>query len=61
MAGWRTREGKLHDYMFPWVNGFAIYQGLVPPEEGKAILQRLLDKMQSIGFQFLSNWDCRQI
>lgn len=50
LAGWRTKNGKLHDYMFPWVNGFAIYQGLIPPQEAKSILQRLLAKMQSIGF-----------
>ncbi len=50
LAGWRTKDGELHDYMFPWVNGFAIYQGLVPPEEAKDILQRLLAKMQSIDF-----------
>ena len=50
LAGWRTRDGELHDYMFPWVNGFAIYQGLVPPQAAKEILQRLLAKMQSIDF-----------
>lgn len=50
LAGWRTKDGQLHDYMFPWVNGFAIYQGLVPSPVAKAILQRLLAKMQSIGF-----------
>ena len=50
LAGWRSEDGKLHDYMFPWVNGFAICQGLVPPEEAKAILQVLLSKMDSIGF-----------
>lgn len=50
LAGWRTRQGELHDYMFPWVNGFAIYQGLVPPEPAKAILQRLMAKLESIDF-----------
>jgi hypothetical protein len=50
LAGWKTRDGKLHDYMFPWVNSFAIYQGLVPAEQAKSILQTLLAKMQSIGF-----------
>lgn len=50
LAGWRTKDGKLHDYMFPWVNGFAICQGLVPQEKAKPILQVLLDKMESIGF-----------
>jgi hypothetical protein len=51
LAGWKSPDGKLHDYMFPWVNGFAIYQGLVPAEEAKSILQTMLTKMQSIGFQ----------
>lgn len=50
LAGWRDDNGKLHDYMFPWVNGFAIYRGLVPPEQAKAILQTLLGKMDKIGF-----------
>jgi hypothetical protein len=51
LAGWKSPDGKLHDYMFPWVNGFAIYQGLVPAENAKSILQTMLAKMQSIGFQ----------
>ena len=50
LAGWRTDDGKLHDYMFPWVNGFAICQGLVPPDKAKAILQVLLTKLDAIGF-----------
>jgi len=50
LAGWRSPDGKLHDYMFPWVNGFAIYQGLVPAQQAKPILQTMLAKMQSIEF-----------
>ena len=50
LAGWRTKDGTLHDYMFPWVNGFAICQRLVPPEKAKAILQVLLAKLNDIGF-----------
>ncbi len=50
IAGWKSPDGKLHDYMFPWVNGFAIYQGLAPPEQAKSILQTMLAKMRSIGF-----------
>ena len=51
LAGWKSPDGKLHDFMFTWVNGFAIYQGLVPAEQAKAILQTMLAKIQSIGFQ----------
>jgi hypothetical protein len=50
LAGWRSEDGKLHDYMFPWVNGFAICQGLVPPEEATPILHVLLAKLDNIGF-----------
>ena len=50
LAGWKSPDGQLHDYMFPWVNGFAIYQGLVPAEQSKQILQTMLAKMDSIGF-----------
>lgn len=50
LAGWRSDDGKLHDYMFPWANGFAIYQGLVPEPQAKSILETMLAKMQSIGF-----------
>ncbi|HEX4119054.1 MAG TPA: hypothetical protein VH619_00400 [Verrucomicrobiae bacterium] len=50
LAGWRTDDGKLHDYMFPWVNGFAICQGLVPPKQAKAILRILLARLDKIGF-----------
>ena len=51
LAGWKSPDGKLHDYMFPWVNGFAIYQGLVPSDESKSILETMLAKMRSIGFR----------
>jgi len=50
LAGWRSDDEKLHDYMFPWVNGFAICQGLVPPHAAKAILKRLLAKLKAINF-----------
>ena len=50
LAGWRAEDGKLHDYMFPWVNGFAICQGLVPPKQATAILRVLVSKLDKIGF-----------
>ena len=55
LAGWKSPDGKLHDYMFPWANGFAIYQGLVPKEQAKAILQTMLAKMVSIAVLIRTN------
>ncbi|MHB1767748.1 MAG: glucosidase family protein, partial [Phycisphaerae bacterium] len=51
LAGWRDDKGWLHDYMFPWVNGFAIYQGLVPDHQANAILDRLLAQIKKDGFK----------
>ncbi len=51
LAGWRDEKGRLHDYMFPWVNGFAIHQGLVPDREANAILDRLLAQLKKDGFK----------
>ena len=49
LAGWRSADGKLHDYWFPWVNGAAVLYGLVP-EIGNQIFDRLLAKMKEVGY-----------
>jgi hypothetical protein len=45
--------------MFPWVNGFAIYQGLVPAEQAKSILQTMLAKMQGRNKSSETRWAAR--
>ncbi|HZQ45865.1 MAG TPA: hypothetical protein VFC07_02540, partial [Verrucomicrobiae bacterium] len=50
LAGWRSSDGQLHDYYFPWVNGIAIHYGLVPKKEANAIMDRLLEKMKEAGY-----------
>jgi len=50
LAGWRSADGQLHDYYFPWLNGIAIHYGLVPKEEANAIMDRLLAKMKEVGY-----------
>lgn len=50
IGGWRDLQGKLHDPMFPWVNGYAICAGLVDDELAKRILAKCLAKMKDIGF-----------
>ena len=50
IGGWRDQEGKLHDRMFPWVNGYAICAGLVGNELANQILDRLFSQMKKIGF-----------
>jgi len=50
LAGWRSQDGKLHDYYFPWVNGAAVVYGLAPAELGNGLFDRLLAKMKDVGY-----------
>ena len=50
LAGWKSADGKLHDYYFTFVNGMAITYGLVPHDKANAIMDRLLAKMKEVGF-----------
>lgn len=50
IGGWRDKEGKLHDRMFPWVNGYALCVGLVDDELAKSIVAKFLEQMKKIGF-----------
>ena len=50
LAGWKSKDGELHDYAFTAVNGMAIEYGLVSPEEGRKILRRMWKKIDEAGF-----------
>jgi hypothetical protein len=51
IAGWRSADGQLHDYYFPWVSGSAVYYGLLTPEQGNAVFDKLLAKMEAVGYR----------
>jgi hypothetical protein len=50
LAGWKSRDGKLHDYYFVMVNSMAVYYNLVPEDKIKDIMMTLWNKMQKVGF-----------
>jgi hypothetical protein len=50
LAGWKSADGKLHDYYFTFLNGAAIVYGLVPHDRANAILDKLLAKMKQVGY-----------
>ncbi len=50
LAGWKSADGKLHDYWFLGVNSMAISMGLVDDRQANAIMDRLLKKMQQVGY-----------
>jgi hypothetical protein len=50
LAWWKSRDGELHDYASPTLNGLAIEYGLVEPAAGRAILERLWAKIAAAEF-----------
>jgi hypothetical protein len=50
LAGWKSADGKLHDYYFTFVQGLAITLGLVPADQANRIMDRLLAKMKEVGY-----------
>lgn len=50
LAGWKSKDGKLHDYYFTFVNGTAVTYGLVTRDQGNRIMDNLLAKMKQVGY-----------
>jgi hypothetical protein len=51
LAGWRSRDGQLHDYYFPFVNGIAVRYGLIEGEQARRVMDRILAKMDAVGYR----------
>jgi hypothetical protein len=50
LAGWKSEDGKLHDYYFTFVNGVAITYGLIPRDKANSIMDHMLAKMKEVGY-----------
>ena len=50
LAGWKSADGKLHDYYFLYINGMAVVYGLVTREQGNQMWDRLMAKMKEVGY-----------
>ncbi len=50
LAGWKSADGRLHDYYFLFVNGIAILYDLVPRDVANSIMDKLLAKMREVGY-----------
>jgi hypothetical protein len=49
VAGWRSRDGRLHDYAFPHITAMAACFGLLEPEAGRLALERLESLREETG------------
>jgi len=50
LAGWKSADGKLHDYWFTFVNAIAICYGLVEDSVANGIMDKILAKMKEVGY-----------
>lgn len=49
-VSWVSLDGQIHDYCHTFINGMAVAYGIVTPEHGKAILEKVVAKSKTIGF-----------
>ncbi|WP_430817182.1 amylo-alpha-1,6-glucosidase [Carboxylicivirga sp. RSCT41] len=50
LGGWKSEDGKLHDYYFTFVNGIAVAYDLVTKDQGDNMMDNILAKMDEVGF-----------
>ena len=50
MAGWISRNGKVHDYGFTFAVSMGINEGLIPKDKGREMIEKLLDYMKKEGY-----------
>lgn len=50
LAGWKSADGKLHDYWFVFVNAVAICYDLIEDSLANSIMDKLLAKMKEVGY-----------
>jgi len=50
VAGWRSSDGQLHNYFFPFVNGIAVRYGLIDENQSRQAMHEILAKMKSVGY-----------
>ena len=48
LGWWRSRDGVLHDYASPWVTSYAVKYGLLSPEAGRPMLEKLWAKIDEV-------------
>jgi hypothetical protein len=50
LAGWKSADGKLHDYYFLFVSGAAVTYGLLSDRQGNEVWDKLMAKMKDVGY-----------
>ncbi len=51
IAGWKSADGQLHDYAFPFINGMAVTLGLVEGEQAQTVMKNLVAAFGTHGYR----------
>jgi hypothetical protein len=54
VGGWRSRDGQLHNYYFPFVSGIAARYGLLTQRQARQAMDRIVSKMSAVGYRNFS-------
>ena len=54
LAGWKSADGKLHDYWFTYVQGLAVTFGLLDRQTANSVMDRIFAKMEQVGYKDFS-------
>lgn len=51
LAGWKSRDGQLHDYAFTFIQGYAITYGVVDnPVQANGLMDAMFRKLNEVGY-----------
>jgi hypothetical protein len=53
LVWWKSEDGEMHDLAAPMISSLAICYGLVSPEQGRPMMNKLWAKMERAGFKRL--------
>ncbi len=54
VAGWKSADGALHNYYFPFASGIAVRYGLLDQAQGRRAMDAILAKMDAVGYRNFS-------
>lgn len=49
-AGWVSRDGRMHDYLFTFIGAMAVNEGVVCAKDGRKVMRLFLRKMSELGY-----------
>lgn len=55
IGGWRSPDGRLHDYCFPLLNGDAVASGVLDAEREREVMSRVWDEFAAVGYEDFAN------